>query len=166
MVVCQQGTLVIGGGLFAQCASADHRRSDCRVYRRVAATVKEATDGAKLYIDAVNAKGGVNGRKSSTSCSTTSSIPSRCRQRPHADWRKGAVARVPHPGTPHNEQIIPVLDELKVPLVGPPHTPCCCTNRSVAMSSACARLISARGGKAVSLLGSIGITSIRGAACR
>lgn len=29
----------------------------------VAATVKEATDGAKLYIDSVNARGGVNGQK-------------------------------------------------------------------------------------------------------
>ena len=29
----------------------------------VAATVKEATEGAKLYIDAVNARGGVNGQK-------------------------------------------------------------------------------------------------------
>ncbi|HPT57483.1 MAG TPA: amino acid ABC transporter substrate-binding protein, partial [Casimicrobium sp.] len=28
----------------------------------VAATVKEATDGAALYFDAVNARGGVNGQ--------------------------------------------------------------------------------------------------------
>ena len=29
----------------------------------VAATVKETTDGAKLYIDAINARGGVNGQR-------------------------------------------------------------------------------------------------------
>ena len=29
----------------------------------VAAGVKETTDGAKLYLDSVNAKGGVNGQK-------------------------------------------------------------------------------------------------------
>jgi ABC-type branched-subunit amino acid transport system substrate-binding protein len=29
----------------------------------VAAAVKELNDGAKLYIDAINAKGGVNGQK-------------------------------------------------------------------------------------------------------
>ena len=29
----------------------------------VGAGVKETTDGAKLYIDAINAKGGVNGQK-------------------------------------------------------------------------------------------------------
>ncbi len=30
----------------------------------VAATVKEAADGPRLYFDAMNARGGVNGRKS------------------------------------------------------------------------------------------------------
>ena len=29
----------------------------------VASSVKEATDGAKLYFDAVNARGGINGQK-------------------------------------------------------------------------------------------------------
>ena len=43
---------------------------------QVAAGVKETADGALLYIDAINAKGGVNGQKIGLTPSTTSSIPS------------------------------------------------------------------------------------------
>jgi len=42
----------------------------------VAATVKESSLGAQLYIDAVNAKGGINGEKSNSSRWMTSSTPS------------------------------------------------------------------------------------------
>ena len=42
----------------------------------VAAGVKETADGALLYIDAINAKGGVNGQKIGLTPSTTSSTPS------------------------------------------------------------------------------------------
>lgn len=43
---------------------------------QVAAGVKETSDGAKLFIDAVNAKGASTGRRSSWSRWTTSSTPS------------------------------------------------------------------------------------------
>ena len=43
---------------------------------QVAAGVKETAEGALLYIDAINAKGGVNGQKIGLTPSTTSSIPS------------------------------------------------------------------------------------------
>ena len=43
---------------------------------QVAAGVKETTDGALLYIDAINAKGGVNGQKIGLTPGTTSSTPS------------------------------------------------------------------------------------------
>ena len=43
---------------------------------QVAAGVKETTDGALLYIDAINAKGGVNGQKIGLTAWTTSSTPS------------------------------------------------------------------------------------------
>ena len=43
---------------------------------QVAAGVKETADGALLYIDAINAKGGVNGQKIGLTPWTTSSTPS------------------------------------------------------------------------------------------
>ena len=51
---------------------------------QVAAGVKETTDGALLYIDAINAKGGVNGQKIELTPWTTSSTPS---------WRRKTPAR-------------------------------------------------------------------------
>ena len=41
----------------------------------VAATVKEAVDGARLYIDGVNAVGAFAAKRSNSSHSTTSSTP-------------------------------------------------------------------------------------------
>jgi ABC-type branched-subunit amino acid transport system substrate-binding protein len=86
----------------------------------VAATVKEATEGAKLYIDSVNARGGVNGQKIELISLDDKFDPKLAA----ANARtlivdKHAVAIFLTRGTPHNELIIPVLDELKVPLVGP-----------------------------------------------
>ena len=96
MVVAAAGSLVIGGGLFAQCASAQIIVGQTAGFTgAVAATVKEATDGAKLYIDLVNAKVASTVRRSSTSCSTTSSIQARRCQRPHTDHRK--AVGVPRP---------------------------------------------------------------------
>lgn len=86
----------------------------------VAATVKEATDGAKLYIDSVNAKGGVNGQKIELVSLDDKFDPKLAAANARtliAD--KGAVALFMTRGTPHAELIIPILDEMKVPLVGP-----------------------------------------------
>lgn len=127
----------------------------------VAATVKEATDGAKLYIDAINAKGGVNGQKielvSMDDKFDTKLAAANART---LITEKGAVVLFLTRGTPHNEQIIPILDELNVPLVAPStgamllHTP---VRRNVFnVRSTYQR----EAEKAVGLLSSIGITSI------
>ena len=86
----------------------------------VAATVKEATDGAKLYIDAVNERGGVNGQQIELISLDDKFDPKLAA----ANARtlivdKGAVALFLTRGTPHAELIVPILDELNVPLVGP-----------------------------------------------
>ncbi len=86
----------------------------------VAATVKEATDGAKLYIDSVNARGGINGQQIELVSLDDKFDPKLAA----ANARtlivdKGAIALFMTRGTPHAELIIPILDELKVPLVGP-----------------------------------------------
>jgi branched-chain amino acid transport system substrate-binding protein len=85
----------------------------------VGAGVKETTDGAKLYIDAVNAKGGVNGEKIEVSRSTTSSSPSSRRERPQAGRRAERARAVPQPRHAAHEAIIPWLDKHGVPLIGP-----------------------------------------------
>jgi len=86
----------------------------------VAATVKEATEGAKLYIEAVNAKGGVNGQKIELVSMDDKFDPKTAAANARTlITEKGAVVLFLTRGTPHNELIIPVLDELKVPLVGP-----------------------------------------------
>jgi ABC-type branched-subunit amino acid transport system substrate-binding protein len=86
----------------------------------VAAGVKETTDGAKLWIDSVNAKGGVNGQKIELI-----SLDDKFEPKPAAAnakvliEEKNVVAMFLTRGTPHNEAILPLLDAHGVPLVGP-----------------------------------------------
>ena len=127
----------------------------------VAASVKEATDGAKLYIDAVNAKGGVNGQKIELVSMDDKFDPKTAA----ANARtlivdKRAVALFLTRGTPHNELIIPVLDELRVPLVGP------CTGAMLLHAPVRKYVFNVRSAyqreaeKAVDLLAAIGVSSI------
>jgi len=77
----------------------------------VAATVKEATDGAALYFDAVNARGGVNGQKIVLVSLDDKFDPKLAAANARTlISEKGAVALFLTRGTPHNELIIPVLD--------------------------------------------------------
>ena len=162
MVVAAAGTLVISGGLVAQCASAQIIVGQTAGFTgAVAATVKEATDGAKLYIDSVNAKGGVNGQKIEHVMLDDKFDPKLAAANARTlISEKGAVALFLTRGTPHNEQIIPVLDELKVPLVGP-STDAMLLHDTVRRNMFNVHSTYQRAAeKAVSLLGSIGITSI------
>jgi branched-chain amino acid transport system substrate-binding protein len=86
----------------------------------VAAGVKETTDGAKLYFDRVNAKGGVSGQKIELISMDDKFDP----QQAAANARtlieeKNVVALFLSRGTPHTEAIIPLLEKYRVPLVGP-----------------------------------------------
>jgi branched-chain amino acid transport system substrate-binding protein len=86
----------------------------------VAATVKEASLGAQLYLDAVNAKGGIGGEKIElitlddkfdtqlTLANAKELIESR-----------GVLALFMTRGTPHTEGIIPLLDQHGVALLAP-----------------------------------------------
>ncbi len=127
----------------------------------VAATVKEATDGAKLYIDSVNTRGGISGQKIELVSLDDKFDPKLAA----ANARtlivdKGAVAIFLTRGTPHNELIIPVLDELKVPLIGPStgamllHTPV----RKYVFNVRSTYQREAE--KGIALLSAIGVTSI------
>jgi len=86
----------------------------------VAAGVQETTDGAKLYFDAVNAKGGVGGQKVELVSLDDKFDPKLSAEnaRQLIEDRK-VLALFLTRGTPHTEAIIPLLNQYNVPLVGP-----------------------------------------------
>lgn len=87
---------------------------------QVAAGVREVTDGAKLYIDAINAKGGVHGQTielvSLDDKFDTKLAGENARQ---LIEDRGVIAMFLTRGTPHTQAVIPHLDKHGVPLVAP-----------------------------------------------
>ena len=86
----------------------------------VAAGVKETTEGAKLYFDATNAVGGVNGAKIELVSLDDKFDPKLAAEnaRKLITERKVAAMFLVR-GTPHTQAVMPLLDEFKVPLIGP-----------------------------------------------
>ena len=86
----------------------------------VASGVKETTEGAKLYIDSVNAKGGVNGQKIELVSLDDKFDPKLAvdNARQLIETRQ-VLALFLTRGTPHTEAINPLLEQFGVPLVGP-----------------------------------------------
>jgi ABC-type branched-subunit amino acid transport system substrate-binding protein len=86
----------------------------------VAAGVKETTEGAKLYIDAINAKGGVNGQKIELISLDDKFDPKLAAENAKklASDRQ-VLSLFLNRGTPHTQAILPVLAEAKLPLVAP-----------------------------------------------
>ncbi len=86
----------------------------------VAAGVKEITDGALLYLDAVNAKGGVNGQKIELIQLDDKFDPKLAGENARIlIEQRQVVALFLNRGTPHTEVIIPLLDQHGVPLIAP-----------------------------------------------
>lgn len=86
----------------------------------VAAGVKETSDGAKLYINAVNAKGGVNGQKIELIALDDKFEPNLAAENAKKlIEEKNVIAMFLTRGTPHTEAILPLLDKNSVPLIGP-----------------------------------------------
>jgi len=86
----------------------------------VAAGVKETTDGARLWIDAVNAKGGVNGQKIELISMDDKFDPKLAAANAKTlIEEKNVVTLFLNRGTPHTEAIIPLLEQHKVPLIAP-----------------------------------------------
>ncbi len=87
---------------------------------QVAAGVKETSDGAKLFIDAVNAKGGVNGQKIELVSMDDKFDPKLAAENARVLIEdKNVLAMFLTRGTPHTEAMIPLLDKHGVVLVGP-----------------------------------------------
>ncbi len=85
-----------------------------------AAGVKENTEGAKLYIDAVNRRGGVHGQQVELITvddhfdpATTAEVGRRL------ITEQGVLALFLNRGTPHAQALLPLLAEFHIPLVGP-----------------------------------------------
>lgn len=86
----------------------------------VAAGVKETTDGARLYLDAVNAKGGVNGQLIELVTMDDKFDPKLAAENAKKlITEKNVVGLFLSRGTPHTQAILPLLAEYKVPLIGP-----------------------------------------------
>ncbi len=86
----------------------------------VAAGVKENHEGAKLYFDTINARGGVNGQKIELIAVDDKFTPSvTVEVSRELVTKQRVLALFLNRGTPHSEALLPLLAELKVPLVGP-----------------------------------------------
>ena len=86
----------------------------------VGAGVKETTDGARLYIDAINGKGGINGQKIElVSLDDKFDTKIAAENARKLIEEQGVVAMFLTRGTPHTQAIIPLLDKYGVALVGP-----------------------------------------------
>lgn len=86
----------------------------------VAASVKETTEGAKLYIDRVNAGGGVNGKRIQLLSMDDQFEPKLAAENARTlIVDKGVIALFLNRGTPHSEAIAPLLAEFKLALVAP-----------------------------------------------
>ena len=85
----------------------------------VASSVKEATSGAKLYFDIVNAGGGVNGQKITLVSMDDKFDAKLAAANAKALIDQGVISLFLVRGTPLTQAIMPLLTEYKIPLVGP-----------------------------------------------
>jgi branched-chain amino acid transport system substrate-binding protein len=86
----------------------------------VSAGVKENTEGARLYIDAVNARGGVNGQRIELISADDEFNPARTVEvARELITKQNVLALFLNRGTPHSQALLPLLAEYKVPLVAP-----------------------------------------------
>lgn len=85
----------------------------------VASGVKEGTDGAKLYIAAINERGGVNGQSIELVSLDDKFDAKLAAENARKLIEQGSVALFFSRGTPQAQAIMPVLDKLRVPLIGP-----------------------------------------------
>jgi branched-chain amino acid transport system substrate-binding protein len=86
----------------------------------VEATVKESMAGAKLYIDSVNAQGGVQGQKITLiTLDDKFEVNQTVENARILIEDKKVLALFMNRGTPHTEAIMPLLDKHDIALVGP-----------------------------------------------
>lgn len=109
------GWLGLAGGVLAQLRvgqTAGHSGA-------VAATVKEATAGARLVFEQVNARGGIGGQKIELVQLDDRFDPELAAANARKLADDGVIALFLTRGTPHNQAILPLLEQARLPLVGP-----------------------------------------------
>ena len=110
------GGLLIGGAVHAQILIGQ----TAGFSGPVASGVKETTDGARLYLDSVNARGGVHGQKIELIQMDDKFDPKLAAENARQlIVDKQVLAIFLNRGTPHTEAINPVLEQHGVPLVAP-----------------------------------------------
>jgi branched-chain amino acid transport system substrate-binding protein len=115
-----RAAFVLAGMLAASTASAQIKVGQTAGFTGIAAPgVKEITDGAKLYLDAVNANGGVNGRSIELTSLDDKFDPKLAAENAKKLAEQGVVALFLTRGTPHSQAVLPVLAEYKLPLIAP-----------------------------------------------
>jgi branched-chain amino acid transport system substrate-binding protein len=83
--------------------------------------VKETSNGAKLWLDHVNAKGGVNGQKIELISLDDAFDPKKAAANAKVlIEEKNVVALFLSRGTPHTEAVLPLLEKYGVALVALP----------------------------------------------
>jgi branched-chain amino acid transport system substrate-binding protein len=82
-------------------------------------TVKEATEGAKLYFDAVNIKGGIHGQRIELISLDDKFDPKLTVENSQKLIDQGVLCLFLNRGTPHTQAIMGLLTQAKIPLVGP-----------------------------------------------
>jgi branched-chain amino acid transport system substrate-binding protein len=85
----------------------------------VASSVKEATMGATMYFDAVNADGGIHGEKIRLLSMDDKFDPKLAASNAKSLIDKGVMALFLTRGTPHTQAIVPLLAEHRIALVAP-----------------------------------------------
>ena len=86
----------------------------------VAAGVKETTDGALLYIDSVNKKGGVNGQQIKLISLDDKFLPANAAENARKLIEDDhVIALFLTRGTPHTQAVLPLVKKYNVPLVAP-----------------------------------------------
>ena len=112
-------------GLLAVLLAALPARAQIRVGQTagftgtVAASVKETAAGARLYFDALNARGGIAGQKIELVSLDDKFDPKLAAENAKALIDQGVIALFLTRGTPHNQAIMPLLSAAKLPLVAP-----------------------------------------------
>lgn len=111
--------------LVALCALAAPASSQIKIGQTssftgpVASAVKEGTDGARLYIDSVNAKGGVLGQQIDLISLDDKFDPKLAAENAKKLIDQGVVALFFNRGTPQAQAILPLLTEHRIALVAP-----------------------------------------------
>lgn len=115
MLLAATGWLGLGGSAQAQLRVGQ----TAGLSGAVAASVKEASAGARLVFDQVNARGGIAGQKIELVQMDDRFEPELAAANARKLADDGVIALFLTRGTPHNQAILPLLAQARLPLVGP-----------------------------------------------